>query len=653
MRRVLPLVLLLTLAQLAVGAWTIRKDGRGMAGVIDAGGRLVGFGGASGLWTSDNATDWVPRFVTGNPQIVDMAWSGKLLVGVTASGDLVTSADGTDWQLRQGALVGGTSWNRIVWLNDSFTVFEGLKQVARLAPDFGVKYTPIGFGGSLRQIHTDGKQLTLFWHSPKQDSVATSADGVSWTKILPSRTWIGGWLDKDEQGWVSVNEDTLLRSDDLLTWKMSLMVDTAGKPERFERVFRVGGKYYGTSGVPWIQESKDGVVWKRSWTPVKGTVLALGTVLRTPTGNHLLATSEVLLGIPDSTRGWRMERETMMNYFEGVGWKNGKIKVTGNRDALLESTDGKNWTVLDGLHSPTPIGYPCLADFGDSLVPIGPYQPRFLTASDSDLGIQGFPRFGWHGNGRRIVVGDEGFLITSDDGKIWQDRKYGTVNLRSGAWYNGLHVVVGDTIITSPDGVVWTGRRPGFRATFNSVAWGGLWVAAGPGSIQISTDGIQWAGIQRSDFPLVNFPSVNTVRYGGGRFVAVGPRGVVLSSKDGYKWDSTNVGVDVVLDDVAWTGAGWVAVGQLGMIFTEGDPVVPPPVSTTPRRENANAAARWNGRYLFVPPGTGTVDLIDPSGRILSFRANADGLVDLRALPSGFWIARGTCAHAWTLRFVR
>jgi hypothetical protein len=210
-------------------------------------------------------------------------------------------------------------------------------------------------------------------------------------------------------------------------------------------------------------------------------------------------------------------------------------------------------------------------------------------------------------------------------------------------------VVVGDTILTSTDGLTWTGRARPVKVQLQGVARGpDRWIAIGGGALIASRDGLNWEVYFNP-----GFPSIKAVRYGGGKFVAVGSGGVVLNSRDGIIWDSTNIGASVALDDVAWTGAGWVAVGQYGTIATLGDPVVPIPTGAGDRAPSQRVQARWNGRFLSTPEGTASVDVVDPTGRILEFSPAADGRVDLRSLPHGFWVARGTGARSWVLHLVR
>jgi hypothetical protein len=630
--------------------WVLRQDGRTMAGLLDIGGRLVAFGTGAALWTSENGTEWIPRFAAGNPQVVDMAWSGKLLVGITANGTAVTSTDGVTWQVRKEVLSTGTKWSRIVWAKDSFSIFSGHSQVARMAPNFNVRYTSLSFGGTLKQIHASDSQLTMLWYGPKNDSIATSRDGVSWTRIPHNLKWIGHWLDRDDKGWIAAYRDTLVRSEDLSTWSITRMVNSLGGAQELARVFRVGNRYFGTYSYPRVlnESLDDGKTWREVWICPGASSLG-GTILRTPTKTFYRMTPGLLLALPDSTGGLRVQRDALFNFLEGVGYKHGKLVVTGNYYASLESTDGKSWTILDGLHEDAPIGFAALADFGDSLVPIGADYPRFLSESDSIYGIGGMPRFGWHGGGRQVVVGDAGMLISSLDGQWWEDRKVSDANLSSGGWRNGLHVAVGDTILTSPDGVTWTGRPRAKQVPLASVVYGaGMWLAVGSGSVQTSSDGLVWS-LRKSN----GLPEVKAVGYGGGRFVAVGAHGVVVSSTDGVTWDSANVGADVELDDLVWTGTGWVAVGQYGTIFTLGDPVVPPSVSAGPRRGAPRVAATWNGRFLSIPDGTRSVSLGDPRGRILSYTPDASGRIDLRDVPSGVWFATGHGSSSWSLRLVR
>lgn len=632
--------------------WVIRKDGRPMTGMVSSGNRLVAFGAGAGLWVKEDGKPWNTVRVPGNTTIDDMIWTGSMFAGITSRGDFILSTDGSTWQVRKGVLDWvGAPWKRILWMNDSFTVFAGPRRIARVSRAFGVREYRTDLSGELQQILQDGDSTIMVLRGSQGDTIASSRDGASWSRIPTTRPRLS-WIQRDGAEWIATRLDSFFRSPDLRTWipTPTLAVDTAGKKHYLGRVYSHGGRLWNCAEYDMsITTSEDGRVWRRSWS-TKGNLTVEGLAFApTGSGAYLLAADNMLLRMPDSVQGWTIEREHMVNYLQGVAYKNNAIHVHGHYFAQLESRDGLDWSIKRGLHEFAPMGWVAVADFGDDkLVPLGRTLSMLRTA-DTNVMIDESPRCGWAGGGRRVIVGDAGMIAVSDDGSIWQDLKLESrTHLRFGMWHDGLHVAVGDTILTSPDGLTWTGRRRPIAVELQTVARSpDRWIAIGGGGLFTSPDGLAW-----EDRAYPDFPSMKTVRYGGGKFIAVGSNGVVLSSRDGLVWDSTNIGASIELDDVAWTGAGWVAVGQYGIVATLGDPVVPAPVDARERTPLSHQA-RWNGRFLSTPTGTVSVDLIDPMGRIVTHVPGADGRIDLRALHNGVWFARGTGAQAWTLRLVR
>jgi hypothetical protein len=104
--------------------------------------------------------------------------------------------------------------------------------------------------------------------------------------------------------------------------------------------------------------------------------------------------------------------------------------------------------------------------------------------------------------------------------------------------------------------------------TLSDVAWtGSQLVAVGSDGatsnwILTSQNGISWA--QRTP-PGYSYP--RAVASSGAKVVAVGPLGTIITSSDGKTWGWTGVGV-ADLYAVAWTGSGFVTVGDAGAVVT-------------------------------------------------------------------------------------
>ncbi len=76
---------------------------------------------------------------------------------------------------------------------------------------------------------------------------------------------------------------------------------------------------------------------------------------------------------------------------------------------------------------------------------------------------------------------------------------------------------------------------------------------------------------------LVNYVKVNSqynissITFGGGKFIAVGEKGTIITSNDGLEWTSLTTGTDCELRKIIWDGTKYIAVGEKGTIITSVD----------------------------------------------------------------------------------
>jgi hypothetical protein len=321
--------------------------------------------------------------------------------------------------------------------------------------------------------------------------------------------------------------------------------------------------------------STNGTDWTRG-TGLSSLKVTYGNGLFIGVGfNGMIQTS------PDSVK-WTTRRPPAIlqePLYDVIAFK-GRFIAVGNNGTLLTSSDGIQWTqqamrTTDAFFSITR---------NDDLVVIGggqreTGQSSILTSNDGTtwerrVSPSSFPigRIGYGGGLFVALNGSE--ILTSPDGQRW--RATGAqIALRGIVFGNDQFVAVGDngTILTSNDGAVWAEQSNPATTHLNAVEFAnGTYVAVGAGgTILSSSNATHWA--ERASGTSLN---LSGIAFGNGLFAAVGGRsvpldgssriteGVVVTSRDGVSWTvrSSTQGEGAPLD-VAYSQGQFVSVGDL------------------------------------------------------------------------------------------
>jgi len=186
----------------------------------------------------------------------------------------------------------------------------------------------------------------------------------------------------------------------------------------------------------------------------------------------------------------------------------------------------------------------------------------FVPSTGMNGFVFAFPRY--------VAVGNGGKIFTSLNLVDWTQPVSNTVDdLYSVSLLNGRVVVTGanGTLLSSLDGVTWdiqqsnTGnalRGATFRASINDIQYV---VVGDAGTIVTSPDGTAWTATTLASAP--NLLSVTRGGALGTRFLAVGSGGAVAFSDDGLAWTQTTAGSSD-LRGVLVTPGMYVAVGAAG-----------------------------------------------------------------------------------------
>jgi hypothetical protein len=157
-----------------------------------------------------------------------------------------------------------------------------------------------------------------------------------------------------------------------------------------------------------------------------------------------------------------------------------------------------------------------------------------------------------------ILVGDQGFIAWSPDNdseryrSFWTKNGNTSKNLRGTVHGNSIYVIVGDngTILTSDNGSTWTSRADGRTDNLSEVTFGNnTFIAVGDnGTIRTSADnGTTW------DNRTSGATKFYGVTFGKNIFIAVGDNGTIRTSADnGTTWDNRSSGTTVNLRGVGF-----------------------------------------------------------------------------------------------------
>jgi PKD repeat protein len=179
-----------------------------------------------------------------------------------------------------------------------------------------------------------------------------------------------------------------------------------------------------------------------------------------------------------------------------------------------------------------------------------------------------------HGNGRFVIVGEQGTVLTSVDELSWLLRDPSTDDdMHDVVWTGSRFIAVGSngSVVTSADGAVWEIRSTTSSETLNAVASGGPNIVAvgTSGELLTSPDGIEWT---RQTPP--TDADLRGVVWTGTEYLAVGAMEHLLASPDGLSWTERDLQHDTGFNAIASSGSMTVAVAENRRSFVTTDGLI-------------------------------------------------------------------------------
>lgn len=198
--------------------------------------------------------------------------------------------------------------------------------------------------------------------------------------------------------------------------------------------------------------------------------------------------------------------------------------------------------------------------------------------------------------------------------------------------------ITADDDAPTPDpGTYWRVVDSGTSESLEGVAWsGGRFVAVGNnGTILTSLDGSTWTPVTSASGASRRLWGI---AWGDRRFVAVGSTGTgaslrwaILTSPDGIRWTAAESDTSGSLSDVAWNGTRFVAVGGWRILTSPNGTEENGTILASPK---ALSGVTWGGGRFVAVGDNGTI-LTSPEGIIWTITVSGTSTAHLRGVAWG------------------
>lgn len=578
--------------------WTFSNpviDGVTVNDIVYAGGRYVAVGDGGLVLISSDGEIWeeIDAGTTNNLNAVNFGSNTYIIVGENV---ILRSVDGGDtWTLNVNWLVdfediefadgrfvavgaGGTGiFTNNLGLNWSLSGMD-----AEGADLFGVAYGGgwwVALGGVYSNVDTNNIPENAY----SMFIITVSRDGINWTRrFAPLLNVINITYYTDVIRDVTFGNGVFLAAGDQL-----IISTTPAELEEDDPIVDLEVDEFGV-----ITKRVFGSVWDPE---VVGSSNWRAVTYGEPQGQPTFVVVNDAGGAFTSEDGdsYVVSFPGISEAFTGVAYGNNEFIASAENGRILSSADGDRWTVrstafLDILNGVTTNAPESVAVGDDGIIFLSTDSVTWNQATDSQVYPVNLNATAY-GNGRHVVVGDNGWRMTSSDGDSWRPRTSNLNDDLNGVVY-GLgdnsgspverFVAVGDNgaVTISDDGITWTAVTP-LLGNLNAVAnGGGNFVAvADNATIYTSANGVVWSLVDNATSVTGDLiGNLNGVTYGNGVFVLVGQNGLTAYSGDnGLTWTAANsTGISTELFGITFGDGFFVSAGSDGSIVTSTNGVI-------------------------------------------------------------------------------
>ncbi|MCX7747947.1 MAG: dockerin type I domain-containing protein [Clostridia bacterium] len=512
--------------------------------IVWGNGKYVAVGGYKGsstpsivwgnLFISTDLIFW-QQGIGGELNLIHDITFGDKFVAVGDYGSVYYSKDGERWE-GTGIKYDGVRKHlrSIIWANGKYiTVGDGCTAVS----EDGINWTSMSINFYLKDVAYNGKEYIAVGDN---GIILSSVDGLNWEKRFDQagtyfRTvlWAGDQFITAGQGGI------IYTSPDGIAWSAAPSVCSDNLNDLIwdgKKIICVGNN--GTVLVG--QKSELGSI---TWDKINHELKNLNGIAWT--GKNYVAAGPFNSGLY-SNDGYNWELKTTSSFYSSnkIVWRDGTFAAaSGHMGAYGPHSDGSMFTSADGITWKCRFNYECYpqfdvahsgkvivtAGYGGSLMSYDTEGKIILVEGSTKTGDEKlFNNTFWgitYGKNRFVAVG-EGCSATSLDGIYWNVAA-APYTLKDVVYNGEYYLAVGDNgaILSSNDGLSWEKRMGETDNQFRSIVWTGTeFVIAGEkGSIYSTKDGYS---LSASDSKVSE--NLNDIIWDGNKLICVGDGGTLL-----------------------------------------------------------------------------------------------------------------------------
>lgn len=318
-----------------------------------------------------------------------------------------------------------------------------------------------------------------------------------------------------------------------------------------------------------ILKTKEGKQWEHITSP---TVANLEQIANS--GTILVAIGEegTILHSDDDGESWTSQEKHTDQDLYFVHWTGKQFLAGGDSGTVLSSTNGTDWIIEE---SGTDNRLYDAESNGNRTVIVGSYgtiissinTKEWITCTSETTNT--LSAISWNGT-TWLIVGSYTMTLNSIDGINWEKYKVGSYNGFWGCTWDGTRfIAVGSNyrIGYSNDGLIWSTKQAKNNFIWNSlrdvIRTGNTYIAIGEnGSIIFADSELNW-----EHYPYEDMRNLTSIAISDNFFYATGEEGLIYSADEGQKWNSVDLGADIIAGAAKCKGK-WYTASTDGKVFT-------------------------------------------------------------------------------------